>query len=166
LFSFAVDFGFLYWVLREAGAGTVSVMFATMPLITQLIAALIGQDELTWREVLGSSIVIAGVIGATLSAKQPHGDECSRHGVAALFLFLMWALTFPGFHLAGGLAAGALACNGHLVHRGAHASGEGRGSLFLQARCQCHLACMLAYHPLQKHACSTQSALAVEGPGT
>lgn len=61
LFSFTLNFGFLYWALTEVSAGTASVMFATIPLITQLIATLIGQERLTWRGVLGSSIVIAGI---------------------------------------------------------------------------------------------------------
>jgi drug/metabolite transporter (DMT)-like permease len=38
-----------------------SVMFATIPLITQLIAALIGQERLTWNGMLGALIVIAGI---------------------------------------------------------------------------------------------------------
>lgn len=61
LFSFALNFGFLYWALTEVSAGTASVMFATIPLITQLIAALVGQERLTWKGMLGSAIVIAGI---------------------------------------------------------------------------------------------------------
>ena len=61
LFSFALNFGFLYWALTRVSAGMASVMFATIPLITQLIAALIGQERLTWRGMLGALIVIAGI---------------------------------------------------------------------------------------------------------
>ena len=61
VFSFALNFGFLYWALTRVSAGTASVMFATIPLFTQLIAALIGQEKLTFRGLLGALIVIAGI---------------------------------------------------------------------------------------------------------
>ncbi|HEX2991930.1 MAG TPA: EamA family transporter [Anaerolineales bacterium] len=61
LFSFALNFGFLYWALTRVTAGTASVMFAAIPLITQLIASFIGQEKLTWRGLLGAFIVIAGI---------------------------------------------------------------------------------------------------------
>jgi drug/metabolite transporter (DMT)-like permease len=61
LFSFAISYGFLYWGLTRVGAGMASVMFATIPLITQLIASLIGQERLTWKGMLGALIVIAGI---------------------------------------------------------------------------------------------------------
>jgi drug/metabolite transporter (DMT)-like permease len=61
LFSFALNFGFLYWALTRVSAGMASVIFATTPLVTQLIASLIGQERLTWRGILGAIIVIAGI---------------------------------------------------------------------------------------------------------
>lgn len=61
LFSFAISYGFLYWGLTQVRAGMASVTFATIPLITQLIASLIGQERLTWRGILGAVIVIAGI---------------------------------------------------------------------------------------------------------
>lgn len=61
LFSFAISYGFLYWGLTRVGSGMASVMFATIPLVTQLIASLIGQERLTWKGMLGASIVIAGI---------------------------------------------------------------------------------------------------------
>lgn len=61
IFSFALNFGFLYWALTRVSAGTASVMFATIPLFTQLIASLIGQEKLTFRGLLGAIIVIAGI---------------------------------------------------------------------------------------------------------
>ena len=61
LFSFAISYGFLYWGLTRVSAGMASVLFATIPLITQLIASLIGQERLTWKGMLGSLIVIAGI---------------------------------------------------------------------------------------------------------
>lgn len=61
LFSFAISYGFLYWGLTRVGAGMASVIFATIPLFTQLIASMIGQERLTWRGMLGALIVIAGI---------------------------------------------------------------------------------------------------------
>jgi len=61
LFSFAISYGFLYWGLTRVSAGMASVLFATIPLITQLIASLIGQERLTWKGMLGAGVVIAGI---------------------------------------------------------------------------------------------------------
>ena len=61
LFAFGINFGFLYWALTKVSAGMASVMFATIPLITLSIAAMIGQERFTWRGVLGAILVIAGV---------------------------------------------------------------------------------------------------------
>jgi drug/metabolite transporter (DMT)-like permease len=61
LFSFALNFGLLYWALTRVSAGMASVLFATIPLMTQLIAALVGQERLTWRGMLGALIVMVGI---------------------------------------------------------------------------------------------------------
>jgi len=61
LFAFGINFGFLYWALTKVGAGMASVMFATIPLITLLIASLIGLEKITWRGILGAVIVIGGI---------------------------------------------------------------------------------------------------------
>jgi drug/metabolite transporter (DMT)-like permease len=61
LFAFGVNFGFLYWALTKVSAGMASVMFATIPLITLLIASSIGLERITWKGVLGALIVIAGI---------------------------------------------------------------------------------------------------------
>jgi len=61
LFSFAISYGFLYWGLTRVSSGMASVTFATIPLVTQLVASLIGQERLTWKGILGAAIVIAGI---------------------------------------------------------------------------------------------------------
>jgi drug/metabolite transporter (DMT)-like permease len=61
LFSFAISYAFLYWGLTRVSSGMASVMFATIPLITQLVASLIGQERLTGKGMLGATIVIAGI---------------------------------------------------------------------------------------------------------
>ncbi|HEX6271092.1 MAG TPA: EamA family transporter [Anaerolineales bacterium] len=61
LFSFAISYAFLYWGLTRVSSGMASVTFATIPLVTQLIASLIGQERLTWKGMLGATLVIAGI---------------------------------------------------------------------------------------------------------
>ena len=61
LFSFAISYAFLYWGLTRVSSGMASVTFATIPLVTQLIASLIGQERLTGKGILGALIVIAGI---------------------------------------------------------------------------------------------------------
>jgi drug/metabolite transporter (DMT)-like permease len=61
LFSFAINFGFLYWALTRVSAGMASVMFASIPLITLLMASMLGMEKLTWRGILGAMIVIGGI---------------------------------------------------------------------------------------------------------
>ena len=61
LSAFAINFGFLYWALTKVGAGMASVMFATIPLITLLIASLIGLEKISWRGMVGAVIVVAGI---------------------------------------------------------------------------------------------------------
>lgn len=61
LFAFAINFGFLYWALTRVSAGTASVLFATIPLITLLISSFMGMEKITGRGLFGAIIVIAGV---------------------------------------------------------------------------------------------------------
>ena len=61
LFSFAISYAFLYWALTRVSSGMASVMFATIPLATLLIASLIGQESLTWKGIFGAAIVIVGI---------------------------------------------------------------------------------------------------------
>ena len=61
LFSFAISYGFLYWGLTRVSSGMASVTFATIPLVTQLVASLIGQERLTWKGMLGAAVVIVGI---------------------------------------------------------------------------------------------------------
>lgn len=62
LFGFGITYGLLYWVLTVVSAGMASIMLATIPLITLLIASLIGLEKLSWRAVLGAIIVMSGII--------------------------------------------------------------------------------------------------------
>ena len=61
LFGFALTYGFLYWALTRVGAGTASVMFATIPLVTLLISSIMGMERITGRSLFGAMAVIAGV---------------------------------------------------------------------------------------------------------
>ena len=61
VFSFAISYAFLYWGLTRVSSGMASVLFATIPLMTQLVASLIGQERLSWKGMLGALIVIVGI---------------------------------------------------------------------------------------------------------
>ena len=61
LLAFTLNFGFLYWALTRVSAGMASVMFASIPLITLLIASTIGMERITGRGILGAVIVMGGI---------------------------------------------------------------------------------------------------------
>lgn len=61
LLLFAATYGFLYWALLKVSAGTSSVIFAIIPLLTLLAANLLGLEKITARNLLGALTVIAGV---------------------------------------------------------------------------------------------------------
>ena len=61
LLAFGINFGLLYWSLVTVSAGMASVMFATIPLLTLLIATLIGLEKLSFKGILGAAIAIGGI---------------------------------------------------------------------------------------------------------
>jgi drug/metabolite transporter (DMT)-like permease len=60
-FAFTINFALLYWALTEVSASLVSVVLATIPLITMVLAALVGLEHITGRGIVGAIIVIAGI---------------------------------------------------------------------------------------------------------
>jgi drug/metabolite transporter (DMT)-like permease len=102
LFSFAINFGFLYWALTRVSAGMASVMFASIPLITLLIASMIGMERITWRGILGAVIVIGGI--SLVFAEQLKFDTPFVHLAAVLIAVVSAALSgivvkyFPRSH--------------------------------------------------------------------
>jgi len=61
LLGFGLAYGLLYFALVELTAGTTSVIMASVPLITLLLAVLHRQERLSMRGVAGGLLAIAGI---------------------------------------------------------------------------------------------------------
>ena len=59
--QFAVLIAFMNWGLQHIGAGQAALIFSLFPLLTLLIAAALGREQLTWRLLAGVLLSIAGV---------------------------------------------------------------------------------------------------------
>lgn len=59
--AFGLTYGLAYWGLVKVSAGTTSIVFATLPLLTLLFAILIGQERFRLRSLTGALVVLAGV---------------------------------------------------------------------------------------------------------
>lgn len=59
LLNFGIGYALLYFALLGISAGTASVVLASVPLITLLLAVLHGQERFTPRGVIGGLLVIA-----------------------------------------------------------------------------------------------------------
>ena len=58
---FGAMFGFLYWALLYVSSGMAAVTFATIPLITTLLAVSLNLERLTWRSLFGAVLVLMGI---------------------------------------------------------------------------------------------------------
>ena len=63
VFQFAVLITLLNIGLRHMSAGRAALIFATLPLLTLLLASLLGREEMTGAKAAGVTITIAGVAG-------------------------------------------------------------------------------------------------------
>lgn len=70
--GFGIAYACLYTALLELSAGTAAVVLASVPILTLLIAVLVGQERLTTRGLLGGGLAIAGI--AILSAGKLGGE--------------------------------------------------------------------------------------------
>lgn len=61
LLGFGISYAGLYYALVGLAAGTVSIVMAAAPLITLLMATLVGQERLTARGVLGGLLTVVGI---------------------------------------------------------------------------------------------------------
>jgi drug/metabolite transporter (DMT)-like permease len=82
LLGFGVAYAFLYYALVGLSAGTSSVILASTPLATLVLAVLHGQERFTTRGVLGGVLAIVGI--GVLSADQLGGDVRPIYLVSAL----------------------------------------------------------------------------------
>ena len=60
LLGFGLAYGLLYFAIDGVGAGTTSVMVASAPLATLVLAVMSGQERFTPRGVIGGLLVIVG----------------------------------------------------------------------------------------------------------
>ncbi len=58
---FGATYGFVYWALLHVSSGMAAVTFATIPLITILLAASLKLERLTWRSLFGAGLVLIGI---------------------------------------------------------------------------------------------------------
>lgn len=58
---FGATYGFVYWALLHVSSGMAAVTFATIPLITTLLAVSLNLERLTWRSLFGAVLVLMGI---------------------------------------------------------------------------------------------------------
>lgn len=58
---FGATYGFVYWALLYVSSGMAAVTFATVPLITILLAVALNLERLTRRSLLGAVLVLIGI---------------------------------------------------------------------------------------------------------
>lgn len=61
LLSFGLAYGFLYFALTGLAAGTTSVLMATVPLATLVLAVLHRQERFTVRGIVGGLLAVSGI---------------------------------------------------------------------------------------------------------
>lgn len=61
LLGFGISYAGLYYALVGLAAGTVSIVMAAAPLVTLLMATLVGQERLTAQGVIGGLLTVAGI---------------------------------------------------------------------------------------------------------
>jgi drug/metabolite transporter (DMT)-like permease len=116
LLGFGVAYACLYTALLKLSAGTAAVILASVPILTLLIAVLVGQEKLTARGLIGGALAIAGIAvlsGGKLGGEIPLGSLLAALGAA---VSSAWATVIakgmPDVHPlnlnAYGMAAGTL----------------------------------------------------------
>jgi len=58
---FGAAYGFLYWALLYVSSGMAAVLFATVPLITLLLAVSVGLEQFRWRSAIGAVLALVGL---------------------------------------------------------------------------------------------------------
>ncbi len=83
VFNFGVNLALLYWGERVVPSGIAAVLYATVPLSTALIAAVLRVERLDGRKLVAATVAIAGV--ATIFAGEMRLDV-PFDGLVAVFL--------------------------------------------------------------------------------
>jgi drug/metabolite transporter (DMT)-like permease len=82
LLGFGAAYALLYYALVGLPAGNASLILAAVPLITHVIAVILGQEQLSARSVIGGLLVIAGIV--VLSAGSLAGAHPASYLIAAV----------------------------------------------------------------------------------
>lgn len=116
LLGFGISYAFLYYAIEGLGAGTTSVILASVPLITLILAVLHRQEVLTARGIFGGVLAVIGI--GVLSYRSLEADLELSYVLAAVMGALMIAESgvvikgFPRAHPmstnAFGMAVGSL----------------------------------------------------------
>jgi drug/metabolite transporter (DMT)-like permease len=61
LLNFGISYSLIYWALLSLPSGLTAVIFSTLPLVTLLIATLVGLERLGWRNIVGALVAVTGV---------------------------------------------------------------------------------------------------------
>lgn len=59
--TFGLVYGLLYWALLEAPAALGAIALALVPLLTFVIAVLLGMERFTWQRLAGGTVAFAGI---------------------------------------------------------------------------------------------------------
>ena len=100
--NFAVFFGLLYWALVEAPAGLAMIILALAPLLTLLLAAILGLERLRPHGVAGAVLALSGiavVFGDRVGTAVPFGSALAVVGGAtAIAASSVVVKRFPRVH--------------------------------------------------------------------
>lgn len=91
IFSFGILYALLYWALLHVSSGLTSVLFATLPLATLMIASAVGLERLRPTNIFGALVAIVGV--ALIFSRQLNQDVSFWPIVAVLASVAMGALS-------------------------------------------------------------------------
>lgn len=58
--AFGANFAFIYWGLLSVTAATAAIIFATVPVMTFLMAGAVGLEKFRWRVLLGGFVALGG----------------------------------------------------------------------------------------------------------
>ena len=114
--AFGANFALIYWGLIRVTSPTASIIFATVPAMTFLMAVGIGLEKFAWGRLVGAIVALAGI--AFIFAEQL-GSSYPPDALAAIFLGAVMAAAsgiivkkFPRGHPVGinavGMAVGTL----------------------------------------------------------
>ncbi len=82
LLGFGISYAGLYYALVGLAAGTVSVVMAATPLVTLLLAAMVGQERVTPQGLMGGMLTMAGI--GVLSFETLGGELAASYLIGVL----------------------------------------------------------------------------------